>query len=109
MVHIRFAHSPRWQASRRLGLPGRLLVGTLALGVGLAVALLALLSGLVFLAVTLVLRGWRAVAGPRRSSARGGWHGAAGRGGFGTGARPCRPRRPPGRDRRAVQGIALTY
>ena len=65
MVHIRFAH-PRWQAPRRLGLPGRLLVGALALGIGLAVAMLALLSGIVFLAVTLVMRGWRAVVGPRR-------------------------------------------
>ena len=46
MVHIRFAH-PRWQAPRRLGLPGRLLVGALALGIGLAVAMLALLSGIV--------------------------------------------------------------
>jgi hypothetical protein len=69
MVHIRFAQAPRWQAARRLGWPGRVLVGTLALGIGLAVALLALLSGLVFLAVTLVVRGWRAVAGPRRGSA----------------------------------------
>lgn len=70
MVHIRFAHAPRWQAAHRAGWPVRLLVGTLALGIGLAVALLALLSGLVFLAVTLVLRGWRALAGPRRGSVR---------------------------------------
>jgi hypothetical protein len=65
MVHIRYA-APRWQAPRRLGLPGRLLVGALALGIGLAVALLALVSGLLFLATTLALRGWRMLSGPRR-------------------------------------------
>lgn len=65
MVHIRYAH-PRWQAPRRLGPPGRLLVGALALGIGLAVALLALVSGVLFLATTLVIRGWRLLSGPRR-------------------------------------------